>query len=413
MNEKISAPNSIAQGEKLGGEHIQVIYRPDLSLNQITNLHSSGTSVVRSPHIGSQYPSNLALAAQNVPYVIFDRNVSHNGLEKTNPRQDWNYHPNYIIQDGSVQEPKMYPEDILSLSANISTPNSIYKKGDYIEQYLKNLSNLFPSTEIRTLTQDMNQHSDILEKVCKISLEIYPEIWNKYVESGKYKTAEAPKNDLDLLGLGDKSNGYHLPLEVTIVFQTIIETLKQRTDLSSIEQIFHLAGPDMKNYMKDKNFIAKINEMYTRFLSQESGYKLPETVAFNLVPSSLLKFVVPKEKKAQLDELITLIQKMEFNKSQRDEFFREASKNDNVSSEEKGKQIKYFKGRQVELEEQIKIILPGIKKYICYDIKQMNFFSQYDMQSSDDLYIPEWLKENPLSEIEKVYKYISGLKLDK
>ena len=59
-----------------------------LSLNDLVALRAQGFSVLKSPHVGNQHPSNLACAALQLPLEM---------VTFTSPSKDVNFHPHLRI----------------------------------------------------------------------------------------------------------------------------------------------------------------------------------------------------------------------------------------------------------------------------------------------------------------------------
>lgn len=311
----------------------------NINLYQLRELFDQWFPVIRSAHIGNQYPSNLSIMHFGLPSVLYDRTI----LSK-----DKNYKPWSIIynwEEIEIFEKKQDKISILSrLPKSLNLPHhldsdifNIVSNSDWIWAFHYEVTKkTFPETEIITFSQWLDENKEIVLKVISTLFENIEKSWdydklnfifdryilpnweiltvkyidddymyfdsntNSYWSSLKIKKSElierfekstnamsdiVIKNplDSDFNEIRDEIKWPILSNIINTILFWIIDSIKYNKDT-----VYHCSWPDMVNYIE--NFWKIYNELYS-ILLEKSDLKIPATLNFNIVPTANIKLL--------------------------------------------------------------------------------------------------------------------------
>ncbi len=322
-----------------------------LSLHDLTVLREKGYSVLKSPHVGNQHPSNLVCAALKIPMEM---------VSFTNGERDKNFHPHCMIKEGCASQ--LYDSSVWTPFAQLSSGRSV------IDFHQSSVRTVFPDTDICTDMERMQQESELTEIVLRETNQAIPLLWYRRVSAcGRVvpvkNVVQLPDFELEtqVFQVSNVTSGWVVPNRVHILFDLVWQCLS-----SGRAEIFHLSGPQMAGYIGG----------ITKSLS--AGYdavrkvvpSLPEQLVCNVVPVAACRYVVRKSEAGMLQDIMESIYWYE-----------------SLPYDERAKAMS-------ALHE----IAKKYKNFFA-SIEEGRFLSQYDLESDADLVLSNWMLVTPLKRV--------------
>jgi len=335
------------------------------SLNDVLHLvrTMSPDTVCKTPHVGNHYLNNLAMGFLGIPMRLVDTNVG---------KKDVNFHPHCLIVDGR-REIMGDPNLLMPQNCVCCKPNQFSERfplGGLIQDgHISSLQEVFPKTSIQGNLAFLRKHAEVSEMTCLLFAELFPFLWKRSVNEFGSTSVDLPflgassLKHLGIMGLTNLKKGWIIPNQIGIFLDVLIPALKGDF------VVYQLSGPDMYRYIS--GYLTVFQEMYEAV--RVSLYsQLPETVRFVCIPVADMRFVVQKERRMFLDELIEAVCAYEFFEQEKSMVFVRGS------SEDKEKQIATFRERgRVHTEHLYRAI--GALPEIFYEISDGTYLSQYDL----------------------------------
>lgn len=370
-----------------------ILIHDDISIAQLIEIDKNGGRVLKTPHIGNIYPNNLALISLGIPTLLYDRTIG---------AKDKSFHPHKIVYNGIAEQ--VANPDILSTHSKLEfQPKNFIPKKDFfgkkiVDLHLDILRQALPRGNFFTYTQYLEDNKNLVSKIIKVIAKNFPQIWYRFVnEDGTIEKVENLTSEQILakgiFGIDDDSRGFIIPNPVNILLHGTVDIMKFQT-----RDIYLLSGPDMYVYMKDYETV--LDNMYS-YIKNTLDLDLPNNINCHIIPAMKMRFIVTKDDKEILDELVKLYEDyMAANTTTRDLF--------NGSKERSG--IK----SQIEEKDKIKTTIIAymdrnystLKKTMFYDVSKSNCFTQYDLSVSSGLYIHPWAIENKLSDVTSAFLFL-------
>jgi len=370
-----------------------ILIHDDISIAQLIEIDKNGGRVLKTPHIGNIYPNNLALISLGIPTLLYDRTIG---------AKDKSFHPHKIVYNGIAEQ--VANPDILSTHSKLEfQPKNFIPKKDFfgnkiVDLHLDILRQALPRGNFFTYTQYLEDNKNLVSKIIKVIAKNFPQIWYRFVnEDGTIEKVENLTSEQILakgiFGIDDDSRGFIIPNPVNILLHGTVDVMKFQT-----RDIYLLSGPDMCVYMKDYETV--LDNMYS-YIKNTLDLDLPNNINCHIIPAMKMRFIVTKDDKEILDELVKLYEDyMVANTTTRDLF--------NGSKERSG--IK----SQIEEKDKIKTTIIAymdknystLKKTMFYDVSKSNCFTQYDLSVSPGLYIHPWAIENKLSDVTSAFLFL-------
>ncbi len=320
-----------------------------VSLAGLVKLRERGYSVIKTPHVGNQHPSNLVCAALGIPLEM---------VSFTQGLRDKNFHPHLRIARGVATElynPATWTPFARLASGQLAT-----------ERHQSSVQAVFPQTDIYTDIEKMREHPALTAVVLHASNEALPGQWYRQVstEGHVYKRPVSRIAEVDLdtnvFGFSNQSSGWIVPNRVGLVFDCVWQALS-----SGRSTAYHLSGPQMVTYVeREAEALSKMYDGVRRYIPE-----LPFTMILRVVPVAAARFVTRRDNATDMKAVCETIQSL-----------GQHMINDAWYSD-------IFKS------------LPELVE----PIESGTFLSHYDLSSADDLYLDPWMIETPLREVSSVY----------
>ena len=326
-----------------------------ISLNDLVQLRRDGYSVLKSPHVGNQHPSNLVCAALGIPLEM---------VSFTQGSRDVNFHPHMRIKDGraaSLYEP------------NCWTPFAALPCGtSAVDAHQASVKRVFPAVDICTDIERMHTERELAEKVLVSTNATIKQLWYRKVDAcGVVQSVQNVErlSDADIessvFQFTNGGEGWIIPNRVHILFDLAYQALSSGKDT-----IYHLSGPQMVGY------IGRIKN------SLDMGYaamrtcipELPETLTVRIVPVSMCRFVTTQSRKHSLSVVQETVSWYE-----------------QLPKEKRKDALMRFGEVACQYPEYIEPITTG------------TFLSQYDLQTKNDLCIDPWMCSVPLFRVQALH----------
>lgn len=308
---------------------INILFKDNISLEELIQIKNNGGSVIRSSHIGNWNKSTLALSKLNFHIIL------HEFLKGT----------------ANLYEPALYKlenrkESLSTDSENLQLyDNSFcYKNLNYYKPSKFHLDNLMKiNNDIEIISSYFLRNKYYIEKIVDILLAYYPNEFNKYIDSNgivyslyevksnciyykskdniiKFKFEEVRKNFINLLtstnfcldrNVRDNPEGILPTTKIYLLLTCINEILEKNLLNKDKIELYHFSGIQMINYLIKND--ATSNE-YELFLNNSYNLirnylrELPTEVNFNLIPTDFIKFISCKKSEncAALDHIYVL-----------------------------------------------------------------------------------------------------------
>jgi hypothetical protein len=295
---------------------VNIELEDNMSLQEVAAMQDEGFSVLRSAHVGNARGYNLAVASVGIPMLLVDHNIATQTPDEPGDR---NYLPGSIVTREGLSPLALSSYGGIALQTQV-------EGGQYLDVlHMDALRSAFPATNMFTNTQYVRNNESIAGQVAAVALERAPQLFSRVVESdGKVRKAADSFAGLvesyGLLQLNDNprnERGVLLPNEVDILINFIVEALGSGRDTQ-----YHLSGPDMQNYIKDRRMRASLDALYAYVREEASfGPQLPEDLNVKLVPSDAARFVTTKDRTGQLYTIFDWLAYAERVSEERRDFF--------------------------------------------------------------------------------------------
>jgi hypothetical protein len=326
-----------------------------LSLAQIQAKMRDGYSVVKSPHVGNQHPSNLVCAALGIPFNV---------VTFTSGERDKNFHPHQKIVGGSGTQ---------IANASTWTPFNYSNCGQTVESYhLDALQKVFPQLAVRTDMGLMRSEETLAESVLRVITNTVSKLWYRNVSTTGTVTKHRgdPVRDWgqisqDVFGLSNQTAGWVVPNRAHILFELVLQSIDSGRDT-----VYHLSGPQMVGYVGgiQNNLSTAYDALRVEFS------ELPETLTVHIVPVASCRMVTHTADQAAFSALEDVLGWYEV-----------------VPNEQKRSASERFA--------EVTTVYPAFTE----SIETGTFMSQYDIASVDDLLLSDWMMQTPLKRVEGIY----------
>lgn len=326
-----------------------------ISLAELCAKREQGYSVLKTPHIGNQHPSNLLCAALGIPLDM---------VSFTNGERDKNFHPHLRIEGGVGS--RLYVPSVW-------TPFATTDCGRSAEDYHQSsVQAVFPRLTITTDLGLMKQAPELAEAVFATATKSVSRLWyRKVTEDGRvvkceYETVSWDKIAPNIFRFSNDKAGFIVPNRANILFGLVWQSISSGRDT-----IYHLSGPDMVGYIGKQQH--SLDLMYDALRASYPG--LPEVLTVYIVPVAQCRLLTHRNRADDVDAVLDVIAWYEGLSADRRKDGRQAL-------------------------EAISAQYPEFSQSIA----EAQYLSQYDLTAADELYVPTWLLDTPLSRIRAFYK---------
>ena len=272
-------------------ESITIQPNDSVSIDDLVALKAEGFSVLRSAHVGNLSPYNLTLASVGIPMLLVDHNKT--GVDK-------NYFPESVLsQDGEVR----VAEDG-KLVSRVRLDD-----GRFLDElHIAAITEALPEADVFTNTEYLRQNEVIAGEVALLAARNFPELFQRIVRpDGEVESsynAAAMLGRVGVIQLSDNPRAERsailLPNVVEIVINFVIEALNSDRDVQ-----YHLSGPDMITYVKDKRFQKELQKLFAVVKRDASfGARLPDQLVVQLVPTAEARFATSLAYQGELEALL-------------------------------------------------------------------------------------------------------------
>ena len=256
------------------------------SLYELQRLRSDGYSVVKTPHVGNQHPTNLLCAALGFEMQMVSFNQG---------KRDKNFHPHLRIEKGAgtkLCDPTLW------------TPFATTYCGVPLEQYhQESVRAQFPGVQVVTDQELLLQYVALAEKVLHVATHTLRNVWYRRVsEQGvvvQDKELVLPATDRllqDVFGFSSQRSGWIVPNRIHILFAFVLQSLSSGKDL-----VYHLSGPQMVGYIGKQE--KKLSAVYDVLRTNHPELGLPEVLTVRVVPVASARLVTHRTRAAELAEV--------------------------------------------------------------------------------------------------------------
>lgn len=371
----------------------KILIHDDISLASLIEINKNEGRVLKTPHIGNIYPNNLAFIALGFPTLLYDRTIGS---------KDKSFYPHKIIYNGiaeQIADPSILSthNKLNSQSKNFVLENDFSGK-KITDMHLSVLRQALPQGNFFTYTHYLKDNAEIVSKIVKAIVQNFPKIWYRFVnENGVIQKVVNPTPEQILskgiMGIDHDFSGFLIPNPVNILLHGTADVLK-----SNIKDIYLLSGPDMYVYMKDYEEV--LNNMYN-CIKNSLNLNLPSSVNCHIIPVMKMRFIVTKDDKGILDELMILYDDYMSADTATRNLLDHSSEHALIQSEidkkniTKAKIITHMQKNHFALE-----------RTMFYDVSKSNCFTQYDLVMSNGLYIHPWAIVNKLSDVSSAFTFL-------
>lgn len=315
----------------------------DISMNTIVELMRQGYSVVKSPHVGNQHPSNLVCAKLGIPLSM---------VTFTLGERDTNFHPHLRIEGGQGTE---------ITNPSCWTPFARMACGTAVESFHQSeLKARFPDVQIQTDIEIIQSETAFAEVALRSVTGTFSDLWYRKVDANGVVTKIPGRTNVvwdevkdDIYRFTNTESGWVIPNRAHIIFELALQSLSSGRDV-----VYHLAGPQMNSY------IGKIQNSLTKGYDalRAEWPELPETLTVYIVPVAACRMISHKSKTQAVDAINGVLQWYE-----------------GLNDDEK----RHSNGRLKEVISEYPEFVQPIEDAQC--------MSQYDVSGPDDLVLSEWM----------------------
>jgi hypothetical protein len=359
-----------------------------LSLSCLAQLHAQGFYVVKTPHVGNIYPNNLACAAAGIPLLLCDQTFGE---------RDTNFHPHLLIVGGRAEV--VARSDRMMTHARITrAPDNFsdrFKVGESAaEAHVRALRDALPQASVETLTEREVRLVDMLMPAYEILTKMQPSSWRRILrtEDGVViPVSHVPQwKEIESIGihrLSANGTGWIVPNAWNILLDGLIGSLTSGRNI-----VYELSGPDMINYWPKHS--QEISAGYD-LLRKELWPQLPETLTLCIIPVAEMRLVCSEGRRGLLDAVVDSYLRILGERTTSGEVLRTAPQ------EQRSAVITQLQATRKRLYEETREAVRNCPE-IFYEIKQANFFTQYDLLRGEILAIHPWGIEQPIDTIEQM-----------
>jgi len=326
-----------------------------LTLSKLATIQQQGFSVMKTPHVGNQHPSNLLCAALGFHIDMVTNTIGE---------RDKNFHPQLRIEGGASAP--LYCGTVL-------TPLAAAPCGTPVEEYhMSSARRVFPRTTITTDVELLTSEPVLAERVMRKATEVVPRLWyrrvtacGQVIKDSSWSYAEAAKA---VFRFTDQSAGWLVPNAISILYTAIWQSLATGRDA-----VYALSGPDMVKYIG--GLASNLSTMYDAVRREVP--QLPEVLHVYVVPVAQCKLVSHRREADAVDAVVDVLSWYE-------------------------RQPVEVRGQAMASICDIGIRYPEFTRPIA----EARFLSHYDLVASDELYVPTWLLDAPLARVEHFMKVL-------
>ncbi len=365
----------------------EIKFAAEESFESLNKKIENGIPVRRTAHLGNFYPSQLLIAYYKVPFTLFDRNIN-----------DKNYHPHLIISGGEKTE--IAQADKLSM----------LQKDTLV--HLDQLEKVFPDTYFETETRfwqkvrDKFELKDILASVIDKTLNLG--LWRRYVHDDGY-IEEIDKSKInaksiigDVLNIDSDSKGWVIPNELNILLPPV---LNAKLHDSQMDQEFHLAGPDMPNYInKHKVVLRDLYELLIKRFARSEEFFVGDYFYLHILPTAHIRYITTLSNTENMASLLRNVMCIEEIKKEKADAIKKAR-----DDEARRGVIEKFALKMNTVKHDIKDAINHLRHDLYYDIRDASYLTQHDVQSKSELYVPEEVYTMSFERIYKIGREIDAI----
>ncbi len=385
---------------------------PNISLQDAQDAMNSGTSVMRSAHVGNLRGYNLTIANMGIPLLLVDHNIV---IQKPEDREgqykqgDANYLPGSIVTREKITPLKVSHLGDLSLRTEVIAPTS----GDmcFLDTlHAQSVRDAFPATSVVTNTEYLRSQESLAGEAITIALSSNPELFKRVIEAdGTIRKTEGSYAQLfdqyGILQLNDDprtERGLLIPNDVDIVVNFIIESLRSEKDTQ-----IHLSGPDMVQYLKSETRRSSLAELYETIRNQASfGGQLPASLRVKLVPSAEARFVTTSRQVRVAQQIFNILNKKELLvAAEKKAFFK------SPESRDARKKACFLEAKKVQ-ERGIDVELTSLVQEIpeiFAEAPSAPYVSQYDLLDGEEIGMPAENTSLTMHELKQITKRLQRL----
>ncbi len=358
--------------------------RKDINLQALAEINKGGGSVVKTPHVGNWYPNNLAVAQTGIHMLAYDRNIGH---------KDSNFHPHKVILDGNTERVGCPKKMCTHLKVETQPENETVQRffADRVaEGHIKAIRTALPEAEIETFTDYLQRHRKEVLTVIREVTPHYNGLWErKVLSTGEVFRSSSPSlNELQqegIYGVTDDQEGWIVPLEICVLLCGVLEAMDY-----GVSQLFHLSGPDMKDYV-GTTMREQLNNMYELILGLDELNRLPQKLEFNIVPVSHMRLAVPVSRQEKLDKLVESYRQLQ----QAEESF--GPRIQSADQPNRSEVIREVEREREQKQDQLREAVTQCPE-VFYNVERGRYFSQYDILE-EELYVHPWGLEATMEEL--------------
>ncbi len=362
-----------------------------------------GNTVVRTPHIGNYNLGHMWSVMS--PEKVFPKEIAQNvtpilmlNFDRNNGQKDLNFHPWKII--GKSMSKECYCQSKLAYA---------YENDIHIAQLRK----VFPSAKMMPFTTYLHKwtrrtnerdSSGIMLQMLELVSRHRLDMWYRRSCVDGYIHKQTPQSweqieKEGILGINSTKGGWLLPNVLNVLLSIICEA-----KLTGGSIIYHLSGPDMYKYIGTMK--EDLQNLYQRIIDNELLPSLPADLQFIIVPVSNLRFVVLREHKEALDRIIEIYERNKVICANRGKLFQEAQ--DSGDKDTLVRLSREARVAQNNYRQRLAPLVPLVSE-MFFDISCANYLSQHDLDGEDDLYSHPWQMTTPVSEVDKLYKFLYNM----
>lgn len=332
-----------------------------VSLGELVRLRERGYSILKSPHVGNQHPSNLVCAALGIPLEM---------VTFTRGNLDRNFHPHVRIENG--QTTPLYDGRTWTQFAQV--PHELFRPEEQIrerrrvvsatEYHQSSVRRIFPRTEILTDVERMQMYPALAATVLQATSAIGG-LWYRSVGASgnvtkrSLKVIDQTNLETNVFQFSNDQSGWVVPNRVHIIFDLVYQVLSSGRDV-----VYHLSGPQMVQYVD--NLQEDMSRMYDLVRARIPA--LPLVLKVRVVPVASARFATVRSRADGLGVFAAV---------------RDQLDNPLVARE----------------------FIWAFPEFTL-PIGSAATLSQYDLTQSDDLVLDPWMVEAPLYEVTNTHNQL-------
>ncbi len=373
---------------------LKIVPKTNISLADLANASRAGHYVLKTPHVGNVYAGNLAVASLGIPIVLVDQTIGG---------RDRNFHPHLVIVGGrseEVADPTRLTSRARIMTSSTRVPGRFVPGASLLEAHVASLREALPRTSIRTTSERMREHQDVMLPLVETLSKRSPEAWKRFVASdGSIQERSAPSwNTVEMmgvLGLTSGDSGWLVPNAWHILSDAVIGA-----KLTGRAHAYSLSGPDMIRYAP-----ALEHELSLAYdlLRVRTMPWLPETFELLMVPVADMRLVTTVSRASALEAVVDAYLRLLALKRSN------GSRMSGLTGADKRDMIGRIEAERGACFEGIATALDGCPE-IFYELADANWFTQYDLLAGETLFVHPWGVESPLADIEAAMRLFTRLR---